>query len=199
MNLIKVLHETAMEFVDFADRAKNKGDLSTYSTLIKKAYVLEKEAALKMFYQYEKEAILWRFILLRSAGWLALQAGKETEAAYFAELGLNNQPPNNLKQQFNELLTQLKPFSSDKAASSKGEDNQNNEMPIQIKGILTQANAGQKEIYLQDPESHQIYLIHVPANLINDIVKSYWSALVTIDAKTNPLGVITLEKIQLAA
>lgn len=47
MNLIKVLHETAMEYVDFADRAKRNGDAATYNDLIKKAYLLEKEAALK--------------------------------------------------------------------------------------------------------------------------------------------------------
>ena len=130
MNLIKVLHETAMEFVDFADRAKNKGDMSTYTNLINKAYLLEKEAALKLFYSGNEKNKFWKFILLRSAGWLALQAGNQEQAAYFATLGLNNQPPEDLKGQFEELLTQLKTTSDDKPL-----------MTIQLKGILTQANA----------------------------------------------------------
>jgi len=192
MNLIKVLHETAMEFVDFADRAKNKGDMSTYTDLINKAYLLEKEAALKMFYSGNEKNRFWKFILLRSAGWLALQAGNQEQAAYFAKLGLNNQPPEDLKLQFENLLTQLKATTIDNKIS-------NTEIPIQLKGILTQANAQQKEIYLQDPESEAVYFIYVPEHLIDEIVKSYWSALVTIEGTANPLGVITLEKIQLAA
>jgi len=192
MNLIKVLHETAMEFVDFADRAKNKGDMSTYTNLISKAYLLEKEAALKMFYSGNEKSNFWKFILLRSAGWLALQAGNQEQAAYFANLGLNNQPPEDLRPQFEELLTQLKATNKDQAISTT-------DMAIQLKGVLTQANAQQKEIYLQDPESKAVYFIYVPEHLIDEIVKAYWSTLVTIEGTANSLGVITLDKIQLAA
>ncbi len=199
MNLIKVLHETAMEYVDFADRAKKTGDVSTYSSLIKKAYLLEKEAAIKMFYQSDTKQNLWRFLLLKSAGWLALQAGNQEEAAYFVELGLNNQPPDEVKQQFLELLTEVTTTQSNTKDSFDGDNKPKTELPIQIKGILIQASADQKAIYLQDPHNQNTYIIHVPDHLINEIVKSYWSALVTIDGKTNPLGIITLEKIQLAA
>lgn len=196
MNLIKVLHETAMEYVDFADRAKHKGDINTYETLIKKAYVLEKEAALKMYYQAEGNSTKWRYILLKSAGWLAFQAGKQDEAIYFAELGLNNQPSKGVALQFQDLLNKV---NTNTIKESQAIDSNQKEITIQIKGILTQANAAQKEIYLKSIDNQQTYSIRVPEALINDIVKSFWSATVMVEGKTNPLGVITLETIRLAA
>jgi len=186
MKVIQVLHETAMEYVDFADRAKRRGDTTTYQSLIEKAYLLEKEAALKMLYQAHNTS--WQFLLLKSAGWLALQAGKAKEAVYLANLGLKNKPPTIIQPYFQELLQALQ--------TSK---NQGDTAKTTIKGILTHANAKQQEIYLLNPENQETYLIHVPAELINDIVKSYWSSLVIVEGKTNPLGIITLEKIQMAA
>lgn len=149
-----------------------------------------------MYYQSEKTKNSWQHILLRSAGWLALQAGKTQEAVYFAELGLENQPPQRYVQQFQHLLNEINPKTDD---TTKKKEQNIPEISIQLKGILTQANANQKEIYLKNLEDQQVYSIRVPEELINEIVKSFWSATVTIEGKTNPLGVITLEKIQLAA
>lgn len=197
MKVIQVLHETAMEYVDFADRAKRRGQDTTYQTLIEKAYLLEKEAALKMLYQAPTTS--WRFLLLKSAGWLALQAGKEVEATYLANLGLKNQPPANMQSYFQELLEALQAPKTKSDPSKTTSTNATEDFSVHIKGILTHANAEQQEIYLQNPENQETYLIHVPAELINDIVKSFWSSLVIVEGKTNPLGVITLEKIKMVA
>jgi len=197
MKVIQVLHETAMEYVDFADRAKHRGDTTTYQALLEKAYLLEKEAALKMLYQGHTTS--WRFLLLKSAGWLALQVGKVKEAAYLANLGLKNQPPANMQAYFQELLKALQKPTAQRKSSKITLTNTTEELSVHIKGILTHANAEQQEIYLQNPENQETYLIHVPAELINDIVKSFWSALVIVEGKTNPLGMITLEKIQVTS
>jgi len=197
MKVIQVLHETAMEYVDFADRAKRRGDTTTYQSLIEKAYLLEKEAALKMLYQAHNTS--WQFLLLKSAGWLALQAGKAKEAVYLANLGLKNKPPTIIQPYFQELLQALQTSKNQGDTAKTTISNTTEEFSIHIKGILTHANAKQQEIYLLNPENQETYLIHVPAELINDIVKSYWSSLVIVEGKTNPLGIITLEKIQMAA
>ena len=197
MKVIQVLHETAMEYVDFADRAKRRGDTTAYQSLIEKAYLLEKEAALKMLYRDHTTS--WQFLLLKSAGWLALQAGKTKEAVYLANLGLKNQPPANIQPYFQELLKALQTANNQGDTAKTTIPNTTEEFSIHIKGILTHANAKQQEIYLLNPENQETYLIHVPAELINDIVKSYWSSLVIVEGKTNPLGIITLEKIQMAA
>jgi len=196
MKVIEVLHETAMEYVDFADRAKHRGGNTTYQSLIEKAYLLEKEAALKMLYKAHNTS--WRFLLLKSAGWLALQAGKAKEAAYLANLGLKNQPPANMQPYFQESLSELQTPKA-QSDSSKITIPNADEFSIHIKGILIHANAEQQEIYLHNSENQETYLIHVPSDLINDIVKSFWSSLVIVEGKTNPLGVITLENIHMAA
>jgi len=117
------------------------------------------------------------------------------EAAYLANLGLKNQPPASMKPYFQELLNALKtPITQGKESKTTTE-----EFSIHLKGILTHANAEQQEIYLQNPDNQETYLIHVPAELINDIVKSFWSSLVIVEGKTNTLGVITLEKIKITA
>jgi len=107
MQAIKDLHETAMEFVDFATRAKSRGDLSSYNHFIEQAFLLEKEATIKMYYHPKCKTKTWRYILLRSAGWLAFQAGKKEDAAYLVQLGLNAQPPNHVKEGFYELRNEL--------------------------------------------------------------------------------------------
>ena len=74
MNSVKIIHEAAMEFYDFAKRAKIRGDQTAWKENMEKAYILEKEAALTM--PEQQNNFMWRYILLRSAGWLAFQCGQ---------------------------------------------------------------------------------------------------------------------------
>jgi len=52
---------------------------------------------------------------------------------------------------------------------------------------------------IEDETSQQIYLIQVPTEQIKEIVKNYWSAKVTVDAKVTNAGVVLLEGIRVAA
>ncbi len=47
---------------------------------------------------------MWRYILLRSAAWLAFQADFFKEATKLAELGLNGNPPAIEKNKLSKLL-----------------------------------------------------------------------------------------------
>ena len=48
MNTTHDLHNAAMEFYDLANIAKAKGKMQVYEDYIRKAYALDKEAALKI-------------------------------------------------------------------------------------------------------------------------------------------------------
>jgi len=99
---IKVLHDTAMEFNDLGKMAGIKGDTSKQTNYFKIAYLLEKEAALR--YYAQKDNTLWRFGLLRSAGWLALQNGAYKEAQQLATLGLTGKVDSHSKEELEELM-----------------------------------------------------------------------------------------------
>ena len=80
------IHEFAMELADFADIARIRGKKEEYEKNLKQAYILEKEAALRL--QSEADDNVWKFLFLKSAGWLAWQLGRYEEALELAELGL---------------------------------------------------------------------------------------------------------------
>ena len=177
----KVLHDKAMEFVDESKLAKMEGNDSAAKSFLQKAFFLEKEAALST--PSDKNTSFAKYLYLRSAAYLAYDVGYLLDALQFTLLGLSGNPPTYVAQQ----LTALKEKLHLKNAS------------FQFKGLFTQANAKENIITIEDENSQQIYLIQVPTERIQEIVKKYWSAKVTIDAKITNAGVVLLEHIRVAA
>ena len=67
----KIFHDIAMNLSFEAKMAKTKGDEKTYLEQMKKAFFLEKEAALKL----HDNSTIWKHALIRSAAWLAFKCG----------------------------------------------------------------------------------------------------------------------------
>lgn len=177
----KVLHDKAMEFVDESKLAKMEGNISAAKSFLEKAFFLEKEAAL-MTPTNENNSFA-KYLYLRSAAYLAYESGYLLDALQFTLLGLSGKPPTYVKKQLESLQQKL----HSKNAS------------FQLIGLFTQANAKNNIITVEDETSQQIYLIQVPTEQIQEIVKNFWSAKVTIDAKVSKAGVVLLENIRAAA
>lgn len=177
----KVLHDKAMEFVDESKLARMEGNESAAKSFLKKAFFLEKEAALST--PSNEKTSFAKYLYLRSAAYLAYDAGYLLNALQFTLLGLSGNPPAYVAQQLEALKKKLHL----KNAS------------FQLKGLFTQANAKENIITIEDENSQHIYLIQVPTERIQEIVKNYWSAKVAIDAKVTNAGIVLLENIQAAA
>ncbi len=77
-------HTQAMSCADDGDRARRAGDLDGARAHYARGLALEREAALAEHTQP------WRGMLLRSAAWLAVNAGELEEALRLARLGLED-------------------------------------------------------------------------------------------------------------
>ena len=187
---IKVLHDTAMEFNDMGKIAGIKGEVTKKSNYIKIAYLLEKEAALR--YYAQKDNTLWRFGLLRSAGWLALQNGAYQEAQQLARLGLTGKVDNHSKAELEELLEAV-------TQKTKIEQHSTNSSTIPIYGTLASADADLNVIKIREDGVKKYHIITVPQHLILDIIKSYFGAVVEIQATKDKEGTFTLKHIKRAA
>ncbi len=177
----KVLHDKAMEFVDEAQLAKMEGNIEAYEAFLEKAFMLEKEAALKT--PTGDETKLTRYLYLRSAAYLAFDTGRSLDAIQLTLMGLSGAPPAYVAQQLKDLKAKL----------------QLKNTPFQLVGLFIQADAKDNMITVVDESSQQIYLIQVPNEKIRDVVRNYWSARVAIQAKMTSKGSILLEKISAAA
>lgn len=81
------LHQLAMELADLAEIAQIKGQEELFTQYTQQAYVLERQAAMRL--QTESDENEWKYLFLKSAGWLAYQLGWYQAALQLAELGLN--------------------------------------------------------------------------------------------------------------
>lgn len=177
----KVLHDKAMEFVDESKLAKMEGNEAASKSFLKKAFFLEKEAALLT--PNTEETAFSRYLYLRSAAYLAYDAGYLLDALQFTFLGLTGKTPVYIAEQLEALKQKLHLKNTS----------------FQLIGLFTEANAKENSITVEDEVSHQIYLIQVPTERIQDIVKNYWSVKVAVEAKVTKKGVVLLENIQNAA
>lgn len=90
INLANEYHLKAMNYAQIAYSNEMLGDKNSALELYKKAYELEKEAALALINVLEFEPS--RSILFRSAAALAKKCGLFNDAIQLAQLGLNNNP-----------------------------------------------------------------------------------------------------------
>ena len=191
MDSVKIIHEAAMEYYDLARRAKSKGDSLAWEDYILKAFVLEKEAALTM--PEQPNNYMWRYILLRSAAWLAYQSSAYKEATSLAHLGLSGNPPSIEKNKLTQLLVKIQQKTKQQATKPK-EKNQ-----IQISGLLSSVDLLKGNIHISQPGTGQQTYIKVSNERIREIARLFIGDLVHILIKENVEGVKYLEDIKRAA
>lgn len=142
----KIFHDLAMNLSFEAKMAKTNGDEKTYLEQMKKAFFLEKEAALRL----HDDSTIWKYALIRSAGWLAFKCGLLTEASEVVKFGLKGNPPQHLA---NELL-QLEKEIFQKTGNHKPPTLPKNS--LQIFGFLVSANIPKSQIEIQKDEYSSI-------------------------------------------
>jgi hypothetical protein len=102
MQAIAVDYIRAMEYVDRAHEARQRGDIDAATQDFAEAFRLEKQAAEAMIPYLDVEPT--RSILLRSAASLALECKRNEEAERLACLGLSGKPPVEIKAELREVL-----------------------------------------------------------------------------------------------
>ncbi|MEM1124002.1 MAG: hypothetical protein AAGJ18_26430 [Bacteroidota bacterium] len=104
------LHQQAMDFANRAVVAEKQSEVTTAKTNFKKAFELEKRAAMSIMFDFIKEPI--RSVLFRSATFLAIKATMYREAERMAAFGLCGNPPaeiaNELRAAFSQSQRYLK-------------------------------------------------------------------------------------------
>lgn len=195
INTVNVLHDTAMNYYDEATIAKVKGGEKSnakYLSNLHKAYLLEKEAALKV--PYDLESSWTRPVLLRSAASLAFMCNDIEEASRLVGLGL--QVPK-LSELIEQQLLQLKDQIKEKNIRPNHEKAPKQ---LEIKGILIFANAYDRVIMIETTATKtSFFSILVPEHMMDDVVLSYWKKNVIVNAKTSEKGAMMLEAIRLVA
>ena len=183
----KIFHDLAMTLSFEAKMAKTKGDEKGYLEQMRKAFFLEKEAALKI----HDNSTIWKHTLIRSAGWLAFKGGLLTEALDLVKFGLKGNPPT-------YLANELRALEKDIFQKLGVNQNQNTSKDtLQIIGFLISANIPNSQIEIQKDEDSSI-LIQVPSDKINDIVRMYWGQAVEIQG-IQQNGVFEMKTIKVAA
>ncbi|MCB9264995.1 MAG: hypothetical protein H6558_08220 [Lewinellaceae bacterium] len=191
MDSVKIIHEAAMEFYDLSKRAKAKGDHAVWKEYMERAYILEKEAALTM--PEQQNNFMWRYILLRSAGWLAFQCGFYQEAANLAELGLNGNPPAIEKGKLEDLLNSIRQKAEAPSSASKTvKENK-------ISGFLASVDLIENKIHIRQLDTEEPILILVSEERIREIARLFIGDIVQIMVRENEEGVKYLENIKRAA
>lgn len=188
MSSVKIIHEAAMEYYDLAKQAKMKGDHVTYREQLEKAYVLEKEAALTM--PEQPQNFMWRYILLRSAGWLAYHCGFFGEAKKLAEAGLAGNTPEHEKVQLEELFAAAGKMENTASPTEPGE-------LLQFSGVLTSADILQNHIVIRVNGKSQT--VEVESEKIREVARLFLGDVVYIKARRNQAGGAILEGIGRAA
>jgi hypothetical protein len=190
MNTAQFLHDAAMEFYDLARIAKAKGKPDVYDDYLRKAYTLDKEAALKK--QSDLEDRFWKHVYARSAGWLAFQLGNFEEARLFAAIGLAGKPPAHEKTQLQELVKMLPEKPLPKVADFPTDS-------VFISGILASANLDEGEIKIRENGKKKYRTISVPKDFIQNIGRFYLGEMVEIEASPLENNQSTLRQIRRAA
>ena len=184
----KIFHDIAMNLSFEAKMAKTKGDEKSYLEQMRKAFFLEKEAALKI----HDDSTIWKHALIRSAGWLAYKGGLLTEALDLVKFGRKGNPPQYLENELAQLEEKILQKSSIiQVHEDKSEI-------LQIFGFLVSANIPKSQIEIQKDENSSI-TIHVPSDKINDIVRMYWGRAVEIQGIQQQNGVFEMKDIKMAA
>lgn len=97
------LHKEAMEMIDKAHMAGQRGTKVDVQDLTYRAFQLEKKAASLI----EKEFEPTRSVLHRSAAVLAIECGEIFEAEQLIEAGLDGNPPDEIVEELKDLMLKV--------------------------------------------------------------------------------------------
>ena len=102
---IQNMHRQAMEFADQAFVAKVSGDKDQACEMWRKAFDMEREAALAVAGDLSAEPT--RSVLLRSAASLAMDCGEMREAERLITMALSGNPPYEIAEELRDLYEQV--------------------------------------------------------------------------------------------
>ena len=105
MNELRSLHDEAMDLAESAALSKMRKNEEEASRLFRKAFELEREAALLCADDLDLEPT--RSVLLRSAASLAMDCGELREAERLISLALSGNPPEEIAEELRDLLEQV--------------------------------------------------------------------------------------------
>jgi len=187
MNLIRATHLLAMDMATLADLSKGRGMIEQARDFYKKAYELEKKAAIMTSPKDEDPDA--HFILMRSAASLSLSAGLFNEGLQLIEGSLKNKPPLWMQNELKEVAKLIK---------NEKKQTINAQKATQLEGLLTDINSHDLEITLQNDQLSRTFLVIVPKKIFSDIVKKYWLHQVKISAFQSSQGLFFLDRIAAA-
>ena len=186
------IHQFAMELADLADIARIKGEKEAYLQHLKQAYTLEKVAALSL--QSEPDDNEWKYLFLKSAGWLAYQLELYKEALELVELGLGGKPAGLGLYQLQELKKSI----SDQL--SQADSKQVSDFPnSHLHGMLASADVEQGKVMVKEKDKQQLYILLASKDLIQQTARYLIGEWVEIDLSTNEEGAMVLQQIRKAA
>jgi len=187
MNFTRATHLLAMDMATLADVSKGQGLIQDAQEFYKKAYELEKKAAIMTV--PTNVDIESHFILIRSAASLALTAGLFEEGKELIKMSLLKNPPQWIINELNEVLGLIE-AEYKKANKTK--------RVLQFNGVVTDVNSSNFEITFKDDQNHKSFSIIVPKNQFIDVVKKYWLHKVKIKANQTNQGIFLLNHISAA-
>lgn len=104
---VRQLHHEAMDLCDEGFFARRNKETEKAIDAFKKAFALEKEAAMLLKDKHECEPT--RGVMFRSAGWIAIDAGLLDDAVEMANIGLEGKELHNeIREELNEVLEEVK-------------------------------------------------------------------------------------------
>lgn len=185
MKQAEILYQQAVLLAEQGDMAKARRHLVPvdYKVFYEKASRLQKEAALLMHPQ--EQYPLTRGEMLKNAAALAYKADLYEEAQKNIELC---------------RLEKIDGYTALKLDALEGEIQKTLDMspvdkPLNIQGVITAANADEREIKIRDTENQRVYVLIVPANMFKKLVQSYWQERVSVVGHAGPQGIFTLDTI----
>ena len=173
------IHRKAMFLAQDAYVLETKGDSISAKPLYEEAFYLEKQAAMALLNEEDKEPT--RSVLFRSAASLALNCKLWREAEKMIAYGLSGNPPHEIAQELRQLyntLPSLQPATpklSEKTIASKSNTT------LIVVGTFKMADAEKNFIKIIDTTEKSIahQKIEVPKGL-GEIVKMYFNELVQV-------------------
>lgn len=126
MNSVREYHNEAIRYAQLAMAALHKGDSEDHKQLVRRAMILEKNAA--NLVPDDKSSEPTRSILYRSAASFAYQAGEYEEAERLVFKGMSGYPPLQIRQQ----LLEVQRMSSEAANHQESTENGINLLAKQI-------------------------------------------------------------------
>ena len=182
---LNTMHQMAMEFVDEARLAHQRGEERTARLFFEKAFHLEKVVALAT--PLQETYRLTRSVFLRSAASLALDCGFNDEAIQLIQLALSSQPHPAIEPELEELLVKANAQETHQEAATT------------VTGRLVAADLPNNQIKLQISDTMHLIAVFVPEDTFTKIIKEYWDNTVIVHGVTRPDGSIYLRDIHQAA